>query len=195
MKIRVWQSKSYGYTEGCSDLQRSGRAGSETLCVCAVGRIYNTRLSVTTASVLLLWCTSLEEVLFIKDFKTSSPCCAFPSCLCSQELLKLVSSRFVTFQVQIPPHLTSPSFFWPNRTEMIVVTNHYLLTFILFVGCFHFPLENGLQAPFISVESLSVPTLLPVFQNQKSSSVAFLKRKSQILSTLLSFMSVLCNQY
>lgn len=107
MKIRVWPSKSYGYTEGCSDLQRSGRAGSETLCVCAVGCIYNTRLSVTTASVLLLWCTSLEEVLFIKDFKTSSPCCAFPSCLCSQELLKLVIAH-VLLLFRSKFHHTSP---------------------------------------------------------------------------------------
>lgn len=38
------------------------------VCVYAVRCIYNTRFSLATASVLLLCCTSLEELLYVKDF-------------------------------------------------------------------------------------------------------------------------------
>ena len=44
-------------------------------CVCVVRCMYNTKLSLATVSVSLLYCSSLEDVLSIKSFKTSSPCC------------------------------------------------------------------------------------------------------------------------
>lgn len=138
-------------------------------CVCVVRCIYNTRLSLATVSVLLLYCSSLEEVLFIKSFKTSSPWCAIRSCLCGQEfpsnLLSLTLDHFSGLNSPTRTH-TPQLFFMPKQ-------DHYLLHFIVFVGCFHCPMEIGLQASLISVESLSMPSLLLVFQKQKSCSVAF----------------------
>lgn len=76
-------------------------------CVCVVRCMYNTRLSLATVSLLLLYCSSLEEVLFVKSFKSSSPYCVARSCLCSQDfpsdLLYLTFGHFSGLNSTHPP--------------------------------------------------------------------------------------------
>lgn len=79
-------------------------------CVCVVRCMYNTRLSLATVSVLLLYCSSLEEVLFVKSFKSISPYCVARSCLRSQDFpSNLLYLTFGHFSGLIPPP-TPPAF-------------------------------------------------------------------------------------
>lgn len=83
-------------------------------------------------------------------------------------------SHLVTFQVLIPPPPPlpppPPKLFLPKQG----CSHQSLFTeFHSSVGCFHSLMEVGLQAPLSSVESLFMPSLLLVFQEQKSFSVAF----------------------
>lgn len=103
--------------------------------VCVVRCMYNTRLSLAIVSVLLLYCSSLEGVLFVKSFKSSSPYCVAHSCLHSQDfpsnLLYLTLGHFSGLNsTHTPP---TPSFFCPNR---VVLINLYLLSFIVLLVVF-----------------------------------------------------------
>lgn len=113
----------------------------QTPRVCVVRCMHNTKLSLATVSVLLLYCSSLEVLLFIKSFKASCAFCVVHSCLRSGVPPQTCYiSHLVTFQALIPPTHPTLGFFCQNR---IVPINHYLLSFIVFVVVFFFSLPYG----------------------------------------------------
>lgn len=61
------------------------------ICEDQVEQVQRPCVCVLWGAYIIQGCPWLQQVfyccvvLFVKDFKTSSPCCAVPSCLCSQE--------------------------------------------------------------------------------------------------------------
>ena len=88
-------------------------------CACVVRCVYHPRLSLATVNLLSLYCPSLEEALFIKSFKTSSPCCVGNSCLCGQEFPSNLVSHIWSFST---PQLFLPQ--WDRSHQSLFTEFH-----------------------------------------------------------------------